>query len=92
MGRMEAVVGDNGFAVGNKISYADVLLFNAFAKKLNEDECLETLSAYRREPFASSERTNAALAAHPKVKKIVDNVAANANVQKWLSIRGKQAF
>ena len=91
LGRMENIVGD-GFAVGGKLSLADVLLFNAFADSLTEEQTLSELPAHRREPFCSLARTQAALAKHPKLAKIVAGVAAHPNIQKWLSIRGKQGF
>ena len=78
--------------MGGKLSLADVLLFNAFANKLGEDEVIGEIPSHRREPFSSSERTNAALDAHPKLKAIVGNVAANPNVQRFLASRGKQGF
>lgn len=44
------------------------------------------------EPFGSLAETNTALAAYPKTAKIVANVGANANIQKWLATRGDQGF
>ena len=34
LGRIEAVLGNNGFAVGDKLSLADVLIYNSFAEYL----------------------------------------------------------
>lgn len=92
MGRMEGLVGSDGFAVGGKFSLADVLLFNCFADSLTPEECATELPAYRREPFSSLSRTSAALAKHPKIAKIVANVAAHPNIKKWMAERGKQGF
>lgn len=61
MGRIEHVVGSNGFAVGTKISLADVLIYNTFAEFLKPEEAKEGVAQYRREPFGSKARTDAAL-------------------------------
>jgi len=92
MGRVEGVVGSDGYAVGGKMSLADVMIFNMFADNLSEGETLGELPGHRRECFGSKTRTDAALAAHPKLKAIVDQVAANENVKKWMATRGKQGF
>ena len=91
MGRIETALGDKGFAVGDKLSLADVLLFNIFGDYLKPEEAGE-LPDHRRFPFTNKERTDAALAKHPKIKASVDAVANHPNIQKWLSIRGVQAF
>ncbi len=91
MGRLERLVGD-GFAVGGKLSLADVLIFRAFGDALTPEQAKGELPAHRRDPFASLARTNAALAKHPRISKIVANVAAHPNVAKWLSERGPQGF
>jgi len=91
MGRMERLVGD-GFAVGGKISLADVLIYRAFGDSLGEAQANEGLPAHRREPFGSLARVNAALGKHPKLAKIVASVAAHPNIAKWLATRGKQGF
>jgi glutathione S-transferase len=92
LGRMERLVGADGHAVGNKISLADILLFNALADHLTEADCSEPIPAYNREPFGSLARTNAALAKHPRIAKIVHTVAAHPNIAKWMATRGKQGF
>lgn len=92
MGRMERLVGEDGFAVGGRLSLADVLLFNAFADSLTAEQALGDLPAHRREPFGSLARTQAALAKHPRLARVVQGVAALPNMQKWLSTRGKQGF
>lgn len=91
MGRIEKALGDKGFAVGDKISLADVLIYNMFGEFLKDEEAGE-LPAFKREPFGSKARTDAALAAHPKINASVQAVANNANVQKWLAARGPQGF
>ena len=93
MGRMERLVGDDGFAVGGKLSLADVQLYNMFADTLTVAEAAnKELPAHRREPLASGARTAAALDAHPKLKACVASVAEHKNVQKWLAARGKHAY
>lgn len=91
-GRIEATLGDAGFAVGGALSLADILLYNTFAEVLTDEECTPTTPAFRREPFSSKARTDAALARFPKIKASCDAVAKNANIQKWLGMRGKQNF
>mmetsp|Transcript_33999 Transcript_33999/g.52154 ORF Transcript_33999/g.52154 Transcript_33999/m.52154 type:complete len:243 (-) Transcript_33999:51-779(-) len=91
LGRMERLVGDDGFAVGGKLSLADVVFFFAFADNLIE-EGHEHLPAHRREPFGSLERTKAALDDHPKIKACVASVAEHPNVKKWIEERGNQRF
>lgn len=90
-GRLERLVGD-GFAVGGKLSLADVLLFNMFADSLTAEQAAGELPAHRREPFGSLARTSAALAKHPRLAKIVAGVAAQPNLQKWMAERGPQGF
>lgn len=91
-GRIEASLGSSGFAVGNKLSLADVLLFNAYGEVLAADQAPEGFPAYRCEPFGNKAKTDAVLAKFPKVAACVKAVASNANVQKWLAMRGKQGF
>lgn len=90
MGRMERLVGD-GFAVGGKLSLADVALFNVFADTLPEAEHAD-MPAWKREPFTSSARTQAALAAHPRLNACIQSVANNENAKKWMETRGPQGF
>lgn len=90
MGRIEATLGSGGFAVGDKLSLADVMLFLIFFDTLTEDQA--EFSVLRREPFGSKARTDALLSKHPKIKASVDAVAANKNVIKYRSERGVQGF
>jgi len=83
-GFLEKVVGD-GYSVGNRFSLADVVLFvrlGDVASNLGQTG----------EPFQNLEKTNKALSNYPKLVKIVANVAAHPNIQKWLATRGDQAF
>lgn len=90
-GRIEAVLGDGGFAVGGALSLADVLLYNAFAEHLKDEDCHEHVPEMRKGPFSGAKgRTDAALENYPKLKAACASVAANPNMQKWLSTRGKQ--
>lgn len=92
LGRIEGTLDSNGFAVGNKLSLADVLLHNAFGEVLREEERKEGFSAARCEPFGSKARVDEALSKHPKIAASVAAVASNENVQKFLSMRGVQSF
>lgn len=92
MGRLERLVGE-GFCVGGKTSLADVMLFQFFADSLTpEESATGDLPAHRREPWSSKARTDAALAAHPRVAACVAGVAAHPNIKQWLATRGKQGF
>jgi len=92
IGRIEGCVGEGGFAVGSKISLADVLLYNAFAEFLEDSQAAPSVAQFKREPFASKARTDAALAAAPKIQAICAAVKAHPNVAKWLGMRGEQRF
>jgi glutathione S-transferase len=90
-GRIETALGGNGFAVGNKLSLADVLLYNVFAEFLVDEQAGE-MPQWKREAFGSKARTDALVAQHPKIQASINAVAANENVQKWLATRGVQGF
>lgn len=90
MGRMEKLVGD-GFAVGGKLSLADILLYSCFAECLPA-EGHEEMPAHKRESLCSKERTDAALALHPRVNACVQSVANNENAKNWWATRGPQGF
>ena len=75
---MEKLVGSDGFAVGGKLSLADVLLYNMFADKLAPGQ---------GEPFNSAARTDLALEKCPKLKACIASVAEHENVKKWLETR-----
>lgn len=97
MGRIEAALGDNGLAVGNKLSLADILLYDSFAEYLRPNEIGvgddgKPLPPSLTEPFCDKARTDAKLAKHPKIKRCCEAVANHPNVQKWLANRGSQEF
>lgn len=91
-GRIEHCLGNNGFAVGNKLSLADVLLHNMFAETLADEQAPAGLASHRKEPFGDKVKTSAFLEKHPKIKASVDAVANHPNFQRWLSERGSQGF
>jgi glutathione S-transferase len=92
MGRIEAVLGDGGFAVGNQLSLADVLIYYMFFETLDADQAPPDFPLFRREPFGSKERTDALLASHPRLKASCEAVASHENIKKWRSVRGVQGF
>lgn len=92
LNRIEATLGDQGFAVGTKLSLADVALYNVFAEYLKDTEAAEGTPSWRKEAFCSKARTDAAVASCPKVAACCAAVANDANVQKYLSSRGVQMF
>jgi len=66
MGRIEGIVGEGGVAVGSAISLADVMIYNKFAETMTKEEAGPDKKDHQRAPFASFEKMEAALAAHPK--------------------------
>jgi glutathione S-transferase len=92
MGRLERIVGAGGYAVGDSITLADVLIYNKFVDTLTAEENVNGLPAWRAEPFSNGEKTAAALAAHPKLSAICATVAAHPNIQAWFAMRGPQGF
>jgi len=91
MGRIENTLGSNGFAVGGKLSLADILLYNTFMEHLTDSEAGD-IPQWKREPFGSTARINSKLASHPKIAACCNTVANNTNIQKWLAMRGPQGF
>jgi len=89
-GRIEATLGA-GFAVGGKLSLADVMLYNQYAEVLTVAERGDS-AAWKCEPFYSAEKTSKLLESYPKIAACCASVSMNANVQKWLSTRGPQGF
>jgi glutathione S-transferase len=71
LGRIEAIMGNDGFAVGNQISLADVMLFSTLKDYLTEEEG-RNLEAWQREPFTNKVRTNATVENYPKIKASVE--------------------
>merc|ERR1712025_1287164 len=90
LGRLEHLVGKNGFAVGSQFSLADALIFNTFGETLKDNEAHEKVPQYRREPGADGARMAKALAAHPNVQRIVQNY--RDNISEYLANRGEQRF
>lgn len=91
-GRIEQTLGENGFAVGNKLSLADVVLYYAFAEELKDSKAKEGFPQHRREPFSNKARTAAVVDTCPRLKASINSVASNQNFQKWLAERGLQGF
>uniref|UniRef100_A0A7S2BQ67 GST C-terminal domain-containing protein n=1 Tax=Haptolina brevifila TaxID=156173 RepID=A0A7S2BQ67_9EUKA len=89
MGRMERLLGDDGFAVGGKMSLADVLLYNTFADTLVSDS---DMPAHRKEPFGSLKKVDAALKKHPKLTACIASVAAHPAVKEWLKTRNERPY
>mmetsp|Transcript_146459 Transcript_146459/g.467871 ORF Transcript_146459/g.467871 Transcript_146459/m.467871 type:complete len:285 (-) Transcript_146459:70-924(-) len=71
-----ALPGSDGFAVGSKISYADVLIFRLFKDTYTEAET---------GPAGVGEGC-------PKLQAIAKTVGSNANMQKWMEERPKTMF
>ena len=92
LGRIENTLDNYGFAVGKQLSLADVLLYSNLADSLQPKEIKKGTAWYRTVPFCDLARTQAAVAKHPKIKASCDVVANNANIRKWLSMRGVQEF
>lgn len=89
MGRIERVLGPQGFAVGDRLSLADILLYNTFAETetLRDGELVEGPGCWRRGPMGDQGRMDAALAKHPRIKACCATVANNKNIQKWLAMK-----
>ena len=90
LGRLERLVGTEGFAVGSQFSLADALIYNTFGETLKDNEANESVPKYRREPGGDGARMAKALAAHPNVLRIVENY--RASISGYLSSRGEQRF
>jgi glutathione S-transferase len=93
-GRIEKLLNNaaTGYAVGDKLSLADVLIYNLFAEELKPAETGENVPVWRTAPFGNKERTDAFLEAYPNLRASIAAVAANENIQKWLATRGVQNF
>jgi len=91
MGRIEAsLTGVNGFAVGWKISLADILMYNTFMEHLEESE--STQPEDKRYPFNSKSRMEEALAKYPKIAASCNKVKEHAGAALYLKNRGAQGF
>lgn len=93
-GRIEACVGGGGFAVGDRISLADVIIYNAFWEHLQDHEAAGPAAeaAWRRQAFCDGQRTEDRIAECPRLHAICHQVASHPNVQRWLAERGVQRF
>jgi glutathione S-transferase len=92
LGRIEKLLGTTGFAVGNQLSLADVLIYNLLAESLSPDQADSNVPACMFGPFGDKARTDAFLESYPRVKASIHAVASNENFQKWLQVRGVQKF
>ncbi len=92
LGRIERALGSNGFAVGSKLSLADIQIYYVFAETLTDAESPEGFPQWKRQPFGNKARMEAILTNYPKISSSINAVAGNVNFQKWLSTRGPQDF
>lgn len=77
MKRLETICGDK-FAVGGKLSLADLLIYNKLAEVLTDSEIPRAdFPASRRFPFGNKEATDAALKDFPKLSAIIASVKAD---------------
>jgi len=91
LGRIENDIGD-GFAVGSAMSLADIVLYNTLGEFLPDDQAAPTVAQYKKEPFGSKARMEKVIAGYPKIKKSVQNVAADPAISKYLANRKVQRF
>lgn len=94
LGRIEkALPGTKGFAVGDKLSLADIVLYNALGEHLKKSEVAADFPDWRRFPYGTKEGAIAEkLNNYPKIKASVNAVANHAGIKKWLEMRGVQGF
>ena len=92
MGRIEASLGNDGFAVGSKMSLADVLMYNTFAEFLSKEQAAPDFPAWKAEAFGSKARVDTKLKNYPKIQASIAAVAANSGFQNHLATRGVQGF
>lgn len=92
MGRIENSLASTGFAVGNKLSLADIQLYYTFAETLRDNEAPEGMAQWKKEPFGDKARVDRALVNYPKISASIDNVMKNPNFMKWKEMRGPQGF
>lgn len=90
--RIENMLGSNGYAVGNQITLADLLIYNSFAEELKENEATSEVAAWRFGPFGNKRRTEELLERFPKIQRSISQVKQNENIQKWFAMRGIQHF
>lgn len=93
MGRIEAsLTGKDGFAVGNKISLADILMHNTFAEELSAADAAADFPKWKREAFHDKERMDAKLKNYPKIAASIAKVTNHPGFQKHIAERGVQGF
>ena len=92
MGRIEQALDTDGFAIGSRLSVADIVLHYAFAETLRDEDATEGSPKWAREPFTDNSRVSAALERYPRLLSSVTKVAQNENFQKWIATRGLQKF
>jgi glutathione S-transferase len=86
LGRLNHIMPETGFSVGDKLSLADILLWKYFADATTTPEGKELA------PFGSSSLMTAALAKFSKLNKIVENVRNHEKLKEYIVKRGSQAF
>jgi len=91
LGRLNEIMPDTGFSVGNKVSLADILLWKSFADEATPLEGKEG-PTHHLQPFGSSVLMKEALAKFPKLHKVVENMCNNEKLKSYLAARGPQAF
>lgn len=92
MGRIENALDDGGFAVGQKLSLADIALYYFFSETLTDEETPDDFESFKRFPFGNKSRMDEAISYHPRIAASISAVKANTNFQKWLKMRGPQEF
>ena len=90
LGRIQQVVGNAGFAVGDRLSLADVLLFCALGDTLAADRAKGALPHWKREPFGDADRTAKVLKRFPRIAACV--ASAEKAAAGWLKHRPAQEF
>lgn len=92
-GRIENTLDNHGFAVGHRLSLADVLIYNLLAETLAKDQRKdENVPDSGCEPFTSLAMVNEAIKDLPKIKESIVKVMENKGAQKWWAERGVQYF
>lgn len=89
--RIEYLLGEN-YAVGEKYSLADILLYTTFRDYLKDSEISENVLSYQRFPFGSKARTDNILKKYPKINNICEKIENEPNIIEWLESRGNQSF
>jgi glutathione S-transferase len=89
MGRIERVVGPGGTAVGDRLSLADLLLYNTFAETetLRDEGIAEGGGQWRRGPMGDQARLEGMLSRHPKIKACCAHVAGLPGIQRLLALK-----